>query len=400
VRKKNLIERAYGMDVLCMGGNDWWYHNRDHMDIQMVREFAKLGTVLYVNSIVMQKPNIAQSRKFFQKLMRKAKSILRGLKDSGQGFWVYSPFSLPVHHIAWLRPLNAMLLRAQLWLVTHRLGMRNPIIWVACPAVCDAVLKLKKNRLVYQRTDRYEDYPNVDADIIMQYDRKMKANADLVIFVNEKLYQAEREQCKKKAIFLDHGVDYEMFSKAENSKTKPSEMMAITEPVVGYFGSIDPHSFDIAFVERVADLLPQISFVFIGNASGDMSGLKKRNNVWLLGYKPYERIPDYGKCFDVAILPLPQNRWVEAINPIKLKNYLALGKPVVSTLYPLLQNYLDIVLTARTPEEFAECIESALAQDNPERIADRKKRVKTASWHSKAQLVREELFGKDADLQG
>lgn len=168
---------------------------------------------------------------------------------------------------------------------------------------------------------------------------------------------------------------------------------------MGFFGGIDDHTFDVDFVEKVIDRLPQMSFVFVGPASSDCSGLLAKNNVRMLGQKPYEQIPHYGKCFDVCIMPWRQNRWIQACNPIKLKEYLALGKPVVSTPFTELNKYLDVVYLARTPGEFAECIKQALAEDNPERIADRRKMVQHDSWDSKAELVLEELLGKDNYLQ-
>ena len=89
------------IDTVCFGGEDWWYHNRAHIDMQLMRCFAQLGTVLYVNSIVIQKPtfkkNIGGGKSLTQKLARKTKSILKGLKKSDAGFWVYSPFSIPFH---------------------------------------------------------------------------------------------------------------------------------------------------------------------------------------------------------------------------------------------------------------------------------------------------------------
>jgi hypothetical protein len=102
------------VDILCFGGEDWWYHNRGHFDMQMMRRFAKKGTTVYINSIVMQKLNVGQTRKFVQRLSRKAKSIFTGLKKTPEGFWVYTPFSLPVQHISWLKWLIEALLRLQL----------------------------------------------------------------------------------------------------------------------------------------------------------------------------------------------------------------------------------------------------------------------------------------------
>lgn len=371
--------------------------------MQLIRRFARLGTALYVNSVVMQKPSLkkttAGGKSLSAKLIRKTKSILRGSRKTDAGFWVYSPVSLPVHHIASLRMVNETLLRFQLSITMHKLGIRNPIVWVACPAACDVATNMKRSRLIYQRTDRYEEYPNVDADIIKWYDRKLKARADMTIFVNNMLYTEEANQCKR-AFYLDHGVDFELFATAQNSREIPADIKDISRPIVGFFGGIDNHTSDIDLVEKVTDLLPEMNFVFVGKSSVDSRNLLSKRNVLMLGQKPYEQIPQYGKCFDVAIMPWRQSRWIEACNPIKLKEYLALGKPVVSTPFPELQKYLDVVYQAKTPEEFAERIRQALAEDCPQRIDTRREKVRHATWDSKAELVLRMLFEQEKHITG
>lgn len=232
------------IDVLCFGGEDWWYHNRGHIDMQLMRRFARLGTTIYINSIVMQKPKISQGKKFLQKLSRKAKSILTGLRKSDASFWVYSPFTLPVHHLEWARRLNEKILIHQVTHLARKLCLNHPIIWVACPAACDVAIQLKKGPLVYQRTDRYEEYPNVDCGIIRKYDRKLKTSADLTLFVNSYLYEQERSECKN-ALLIDHGVDYAMFATAERDPYKPEDIVNIPGPIVGFFGAIDDHTSEI-----------------------------------------------------------------------------------------------------------------------------------------------------------
>jgi len=378
-------------DVICFGGEDWWYHNRGHIDMQLMRRFARTGTTVYVNSIVMQKPNLSQPAQFLRKLKRKAKSIFNGLKTTDAGFWAYSPASLPFHHIWWARPINRMLLLGQIAWVARKIGITRPLVWVACPAACDVALRLKKQKLVYQRTDRFEEYPNVHTEAIETYDHTLKAHADLTIFVNHTLYRAEAHQCRK-AVYLDHGVDYEMFASAENDHYLPPDLAPIKKPVIGFFGGIDDHTFDIDLTQSVVNLLPEMSFVFVGNASADCSGLQAAKNAFMLGQKPYEQIPHYGKCFDVAIMPWRQNAWIQACNPVKLKEYLALGKPVVSTPFAELQNYADLVYQAKSPQEFAQCIQHALADNCPDLIAARRKKVSNSSWDHKAQFIRETLF--------
>lgn len=380
------------ISFLCFGGEDWWYHNRGHIDMQLMRRFARLVPTVYINSIVMQKPGLAQGRKFIQKLCRKARSIFTGLRRIEAGFWVYSPFSLPVQHIRWLRPFNELVMRMQIAVVRWKLGLHNPIVWVACPTACDMAIRMDKRSLVYQRTDRFEDTPNVNAELIREYDRRLKARADLTLFVSTSLYCEESLQCRK-AVFLDHGVDYEIFVSAEKNQEIPADMVGIKKPIIGYFGGIADHKFDLELVQRLTMLLPDCSFVFVGDAPIDYRDIMSHANVRMLGQKPYEEIPHYGKCFDVAILPWRRNRWTEAANPIKLKEYLALGKPVVSTpAFSELKSYLDVVYEAKTPEDFALAIEKAIVEDNLQRVAARRNKVLNASWESKAKLVLDNLL--------
>jgi len=380
------------IDVVCFGGEDWWYHNRGHIDFQLMRRFAKNGKVLYVNSIVMQKPKLSQGRRFFAKLLRKTKSIMTGLKKTDAGFWVYSPFSLPVHHLFAARRLNHLLLRIQLWRVRKKLAMKDFIVWVACPAACDIAISMKKARLIYQRTDVYELYPDVPAEVVRRCDLELKAKSDLTVFVNKKLYTSESSQCNK-AIYLDHGVDFKKFSTAEKLEEIPADMSSISKPIVGFYGSINGrNTVDTELIAEAAACLPEMSFVLIGKVESDCDDLVRRANVWMLGQKAYEEIPHYGKCFDVAIMPWRQNRWVENCNPVKLKEYLALGKPVVSTPFEQLQGYREVIYEAKTPEAFVESIKKALHEDNPERIAARRAKVLHDSWESKSQLVMRELL--------
>jgi glycosyltransferase involved in cell wall biosynthesis len=382
------------MSFVSFGCSDWWYHNRSHIDMQLIRRFAKRGTCLYINSIVMGKFNVKEGRRFLQKLIRKGKSIFRGLRRTEAGFWVYSPFALPVHHIRFAKPANDLLLRLQIGCVMRKLGLDEPVVLIACPAACDVAIRMKRKKLVYQRIDRFEDFPGVERETIENFDRRLKAEADLTLFVNTSLYEKEAPQCKK-AVYLDHGVDFNMFASAAKNPAKPPDISSIPGPIIGFYGTIGDVNYDLDFIGEVADLLPRMSFVLIGRVQTDCSVLTRRNNVWMLGQKPYEAIPQYGKCFAVAMLPLHQNSWTEAANPLKLKEYLALGKPIVSRPFPELAKYSDVVYEASTPAEFARCIEKAIGEDNAEFVAQRRKRVEAASWDSKAEMLLRELFANE-----
>jgi glycosyltransferase involved in cell wall biosynthesis len=271
------------------------------------------------------------------------------------------------------------------------LKIKNPLVWVACPGACDTAIRLPKSRMVLQRTDRWEEFPNVDKEVITTYDHKMKTHADLTVFVSEMLYQEEQSQCKE-ALFLDHGVDFDKFTLVNGNGHMPEDMTNVSRPVVGFFGGIDDHTFDMPFMNQVIDLLPEMSFVFVGKTSIDCSELIDRDNVWMLGQKSYDEIPHYGKTFDVAIMPWRQNRWIEACNPIKLKEYLALGKPVISRPFSELKKYHDVVYEATTAEEFAAAIRQSLVEDDAERISQRQEKVRPFSWDSKAEMILDRLY--------
>jgi glycosyltransferase involved in cell wall biosynthesis len=148
-------------------------------------------------------------------------------------------------------------------------------------------------------------------------------------------------------------------------------------------------------------MCPAYTFVFVGSASADLGAFDGLGNVRFLGKKAYEEIPHYGKCFDVAIMPWRQNRWIELCNPIKLKEYLALGKPIVSTPFKELDYYKGHVYVARGAEEFAAALRKALEEDSEERRTARRERVRGVTWEAQAEkalgAIRDAIGGRLKD---
>jgi glycosyltransferase involved in cell wall biosynthesis len=190
---------------------------------------------------------------------------------------------------------------------------------------------------------------------------------------------------------MDHGVDFERFSEADADPTVPDDLRDVPRPIIGFFGGIDDHTFDLDFMARVAAMRPQYSFVFVGRTSIDCTPMTRLPNVTMLGQRPYDQIPRYGRCFDVCLMPWRQNRWIEACNPIKLREYLALGKPIVSTPFPELESWGDAAYVASSSGEFALAIDRALADRSPGLIEKQRQRVASASWLGRARHLLEVL---------
>jgi glycosyltransferase involved in cell wall biosynthesis len=152
---------------------------------------------------------------------------------------------------------------------------------------------------------------------------------------------------------------------------------------VGFFGSLDD-LVDFDLLERVAAELPDVSLVLIGDATRSMDRFHKYPNVFLLGFRPYEQIPAYGSGFDVALMPWVNSDWIRYANPIKLKEYLALGLPVVTTHFLEASGWGEVISVAADHAEFVKLIRDFVAGRGPGAPAIRRQAVLTASWRSRA----------------
>ncbi|WP_345096707.1 glycosyltransferase [Planomonospora venezuelensis] len=141
---------------------------------------------------------------------------------------------------------------------------------------------------------------------------------------------------------------------------------------------------DFDLLDRLAEELPEASLVLIGDANGPTERLTRHRNVYWLGFRPYEQIPAYGSGFDVAIMPWLDNEWIRNSNPIKLKEYLALGLPVVSTPFGELERYPDQVITASGAADFAEAVRTALKEGGPLPAEELRSSVADAAWSVRA----------------
>jgi len=365
--------------VICFSCGDWWYHNRGHFDMQVMKRMARTVPVLYVNAMGMRFPSTREGRMFATRILRKLRSVSRGFVKYAKDFYVLSPFSVPVYTRPLLRRINVHLVRAQVQIGARLAGIRCPLMWVVSPPAMDVICPMRRAAIVYQRTDDFKEFPGVNSRVIAEMDQRLVAQADLVVHVNRGLHE-EVVARGGRSFLTGHGVDYDLFAADGDERSEPHDIACIPHPRVGFFGGIDSHTFDTDLLRCVASLLPDISFVLVGAASIDVSAFEGLGNVYLLGKKPYEDIPSYGRHFDVAMMPWRQNKWIRACNPVKMKEYLALGKPVVSTPFPEGESYSDVIYFARDAQAFAASIQHAFDEDSSDRKTQRRERVRGHTW--------------------
>ncbi|SDI66272.1 glycosyltransferase [Nonomuraea jiangxiensis] len=366
---------------VCFSAQDWWYHNRAHSDFQLMRSVAAHRRVLVVNSIGMRMPTPGRSTQVTRRIVRKLRSVAKFVRRPMPGFYVMSPLPLPFYGSPLLRRCNASLVRAQVRVVCRALGLARPVIVVTIPTAWDVVRPMARRSLVFNRSDRHSSFPESDRATIEGLERELLTRADRVVYVSRALLAEEAALTRDRAHFLDHGVDLDHFTRTDDL---PEDLAAIPGPRVGFFGALDDFVVDFDLLEKVAVELSDVSLVLIGDATVPMERLTKYPNVHWLGFRPYERIPAYGSGFDVAIMPWLDNSWIRHSNPIKLKEYLALGLPVVSTDFAELANYTDRVRVATDPAGFVAAIRATLQQGGLRSAAELRESVLDASWSSRA----------------
>ncbi len=188
---------------------------------------------------------------------------------------------------------------------------------------------------------------------------------------------------------MRHGVDFEHFRRALDPETVvPDEVARLPRPVIGYFGLLGRDWVDVGLLEHLARRFAHGTLVLVGKVTMDLSALAALPNVHLLGRKPYAELPAYCKGFDVAVIPFPVTEVTLNANPLKAREYLAAGLPVVSTPIPEVE-VLGLCRTAAGPDAFADAVGEALREPGPRR--ERSEAVRDQSWAARLDEVRDHV---------
>jgi hypothetical protein len=369
---------------VCFAAVDWWYHNRAHSDIQLMTNLARDRPVLLVNSITMRMPIPGRSPQAWRRIGRKAKSMAKLIRTplpDVPGFHVMTPVILPAYGSALGRRINTWLVVTQVRMACRLLRFRTPDIIVTLPTALPAAERLPHRKLIFNRSDKHSAFPEVDAEYVGGLEAELLARADHVLYVSSALMAEDDALSSGRAHFLDHGVDIEHFRPAVAEEQAPADVGETTQPCIGFFGGFDDYIIDFDLLERVAVEIPEARLLLIGHATCSMDQLTRHPNVSWLGGRDYQQIPAYGRCFDVALMPWLQNDWIRYCNPIKLKEYLLLGLPVVSTYFPEVERFSKWVDVAHDADQFVALVRAAL-EGSARRAVDLD--VSTWSWSDRA----------------
>jgi len=357
-----------------------------------MRQFARAGNkVIFVNSISMGLPGLAH-KDLLPRIKRKLGSYAKLARQTGEGITVVSPASLPFFGSAAARKINRRLLGAQIKRLARSRGLTNPILWIAIPTAADMIGALDESAVVYHVSDKYDantmDHAT-DPALIRRLHEKAIDAADLIFYSGRKLFTEATRGCERSHL-LEQGVDFDHWRRvAEGAVKIAPEIEKIPRPRLGYFGAIEPWLVDQELIKRAARERPEWQWVFIGNKSRGLE-IEELPNTHFLPPVAYAELPSYAAGFDVCVLPWEtEQSFTSYGSAIKVREYLATGKPVVISPLPEYEPMRDVLRIARTRDDFIHLVEEALFDTDPADAARRQAAVASGTWDARAEWVSE-----------
>ncbi len=358
-------------------GNDWFADNRTSSH-HVARQLAARTKVLYVECPGLRAPE-ASSRDAMR-IVKKVGRAFRPAVEVPEGLHVKTLVQWPAHHSAAVARLNRYWSIATAKFAMRRLGAEAPVAWCTVPHVAGFINDLGARAVVYHCIDDYSALPGVDAEAVRAMDDRLTRRADLVIAASGPVFDSRRA-LNPRTVLVPHGVDFDHFAKARQAALPPpADLGDLSGPIVGFTGLIE-RWIDVDLIGWLARELPQATFVMIGRVAIPPDQLPSAPNLRWLGPRPYERLPEYGARFDAAIIPYRLNAQVHAANPLKLREYLSMGLPIVSVSTPEIDKFQHVVTIARSREAFRDAVAAALVTPStPADIERRQAVAREGTW--------------------
>ncbi len=358
-------------DVLIISTADWDSPIQTNKQY-VAKEMAKLGyRILYVESLGIRK--IKPKKEDFKRIFKRLRRFIKPSSEVEHNIYVVSHILIPGAENKLTILINRILFNLKLNYAMILLNFSKDLLWTYNPLTCN-YLNLKNFKYtVYHAVDAIENQPYMPKDLII-YNQEILLTQVNKIFVTSKNLLKKLRIFNKNISYYGNVCDYIHFSKSLTLKDKniPKDILSIKRPIVGFIGSISEYKLDYDLILKVSKRLENLSFVFIGPTSDiiDESKLNKlllQKNIFMMGYRKYEELPNYCACFDIGWLPLIKNKYTKSMFPIKFYEYLAAGLPVIATSIDSLKEFDDVAyISENNSKIISRNIEFALDNKGPE----------------------------------
>ena len=285
------------------------------------------------------------------------------------------------------RKINEWIARFQVRRMARRLGITDFILWLNPHSAVHMAKRMNEQSVIYDITDDWTLQPSLSSSertIAEVQDHALCSLADLVIVCSEALMKS-RQHLSRRIALIPNGVDAKHY---EGIPIRP-ESQTWAPPVFGYTGTLHSERTDARLIVELARAFPQGSVVLIGPdhwTTEDRKLLAAERNIHMPGPVPYLKIPEVMAQFDVCIVPHVETSFTESLNPIKLWEYLASGKPIVATNIAGFRDYARFCRIASGSGPFVAACRAAL--DEPEhRSSERSAEVLRHTWEARVDTL-------------
>ena len=370
--------------LISFSAGDYWYHSHSHADFQICRELAKSRRVLIINSMGMRVPSLT-SADGWMRVRRKLNSTLHFVRRPAPNITVLSPLFIPVYGPGWAAALNQKLVELQIRAVARWAGGYTDRL-VANPTAWGVARKLGTGPLVLYRVDHFSATEDVDSALIRRLEDVTFAEADTVLYSSEALMDNEAVRHRGKGELFEHGVDRSLFDPTR-TWDEPADLRDVAHPRVVMMGSFEKAD-RLAQTLEIAAALPEVSFVFVGGGGGAVKGSERAtSNVTFVGQKQPSELPAYLAHMEVGLVVVTRSEWGTAASPIKLKEYLAMGLPVVSTWFDGVEKHSATIRYGDSTESVVAALRATLVDLGPSNHSHRIESVAADGWDARAQLL-------------
>ena len=364
---------------LIVFAEDWGAHPSSTQ--HLVKLLSEKRKVLWVNSIGLRRPRVNMSD--LRRLVKKFRALLNTSatnRSSPQTLpvQIIQPKAIPLPGNRLARMLNRILLSRSIKPSIIRKNIEKPILWISLPTAVDMVGELNESAVIYYCGDDFGALEGVDHGPVLKLEQELASKADLILVASPIIGKKFNQE---KTHVIPHGVDFELFSR---QVPRAADLIG-NGPIAGFYGSLASW-LDIDLICDTAKRLPNWTFLMIGTVSINIAKLQATSNIVLLGPRKHAELASYSQYWNASLLPFRNTDQIKACNPLKLREYLAAGSPVISTEFPALDGYRDLISVVKTADEFTKALVRSL-DDKKENRSARRERVQGESWVSRAQTV-------------
>jgi glycosyltransferase involved in cell wall biosynthesis len=250
-------------------------------------------------------------------------------------------------------------------------------------------LRSRGTGILYDCMDEFSGFPWApNTSKVLESERNL-IESSVNIAASRILYE-KISRINPNCAYVPNGADFEHFHRATKITERPTETKHLRNPIIGFIGAIYDW-IDIDLICELAELHQDYSILIVGPVKFGLEKLEKHSNIVMVGSKKYDILPQYLSCMDVCLIPFKINKLTLASNPIKMYEYLAAGKPVVSTALPeVCNNASEFVYVGKNREDFIRKVEEAVEEpkkpDYEAIVAGRVRFAQDNSWEKRVDV--------------